>query len=181
MDTIAASATSSISRARPTSIDRIRRQQAANSPVLDADQRANERDNLSLEQRRGMMSVIETLAYQRPPRGRAEELREPIDDAEAVLDSLSVEARNELRVLDDQLSAVIACTKELAHDWFASMDRMALNGFEFLRNLARVETPEELVRLQTKLMQDQMAAFGECCDQYRRQIVTAINQCAHER
>jgi hypothetical protein len=127
------------------------------------------------------MSVLETLAYQRPPQRPVEQLREPIDDAEAVLDSLTAEARNDLRVLDDQLSAVNACAKELAHVWLASMDRMATNGFEFLRKLARVQGAEELVRIQTKLLQDQTAALTECCSQYRRRAVAAMAQCARER
>lgn len=131
------------------------------------------------------MSVLEALAYealgyQRPRSTPAPLLREPIEDAETVFRSLAVEARNDLHVLDDQLSAVNACGKELTRAWLAHMDCMVMNGFEFLQKAVRVESPVELLQLQTKLVEAQTAAFHECCEQCGRHIMAAMARCAQE-
>jgi hypothetical protein len=126
------------------------------------------------------MSVIENLAHQQLESTAAVRMREQIDDVEAVFSSLSIEARNELHVIEDQLSAANAGAKELMHVWLALVDRMAMNGFEFLGKLARVESPAELLRLQSKLAEAQVAAISDCCRRYQRLAAATAVLCAHE-
>ncbi|MCC6948806.1 MAG: phasin family protein [Bradyrhizobiaceae bacterium] len=127
------------------------------------------------------MSVIETLAQQELEQSPALQPRAQVDNAEAVFNSLSVEAENDLRVLGDQLLATSACARQLGREWFAFADRSVMNGFEFLQKLARTETPTDALVLQRDFAQVQIAAMRDCWNRCGRLALAGAAECACEK
>jgi len=127
------------------------------------------------------MSAIENLAQQEFEPLPALQPQVQLDGMETIFNSLTREAKNDVQVLGDQLTATNVCAKHLRREWRAFIDRGVMNGFEYLQRLARAQTPADMVELQRNFAQIQIGAMRDYWDQCGRLAAAGAVACACEK
>jgi phasin len=118
--------------------------------------------------------------YEVPPQVR-EMAEKSVDQAKKAFDGFMQQAHKAITTIEGQASAVQAGTKDFNTKAMSFAEANVAASFAFAQQLLKAKDVNEVVRLQSEYMQEQLRSFGEQAKELGAAATRAITEAAKPR